>query len=98
MDYVDKLVQDLMSLKYEYKSEYIRNHMSPVIKPEHEHLIRSAVNKYANEFEVEIAKLEAKVRMYEIAIGNSNFKPMFESVLKSNTVEPLKTVKDCGVE
>ena len=73
MSLMDNVLKDIMSLKYEYRSEYIRSHMKPVVDPKHENLIREVLARH-------LIEIETKIRMYEIAIGNSNFGPVFEKL------------------
>ena len=80
---IDKLYNDLINLQYEDKGYDSRPYKRKVINEGGQELFRvalaDALSGQFNEYEAEIAKLEAKVYAYEAIIANSNFKPVLES-------------------
>ncbi len=94
MSFTKELTQALMGLAVErkYSTGGLGTYKSSVINKDHEPLIESVVIEKCEEVSKRIAELETKIRMYEIVMGNSNFKPTFEPVFEptheSNFIDP----------
>lgn len=73
---IDKIYERLIGLTYEWKGQS-QTFKSKVIDEGARELFKvelaDALNEQLNEYEVKIARLEAKVYAYEAIIKNSNF-------------------------